>query len=924
MNLARLLMKTVLKLALILSFCTFGSNLLGMNEKAQKRAAIILQQKSQVVQQKSMDAVSDNEDIVKKLLYELEHDNSDGDDFDYSQVERRCERNVQSLLKVASPTTILRHINKRHFDFDKNLDDNIVIYLIPKLIKADPKAALSVLLKFIDQENIKRFSIIEHVISELLKIDVKTVVPFVLKLISRDAMQDAMKDTSRYLFTLIARLLHAEPHTVAPLVLKCIHENNSYNESITKEIVPALRKLNPAELLQYITCDTIADDLIARDVAPMLLQADSRAVAPVVLSLINENNITHPNIFTYIIPALLKADPIISVPVILRSITQENIGQLGIDDVMNSLLDKNPEKALPVALKCITENNITYRSIAVNVIPKLLQINSKAVVPVLLNLMNQKNIQDGYVNGVIALLLKEDPELVTPVMLGLITQDNINSVCITGLLIPRLLEIDSHATLSVVLKCITKDNINGMFIAQDLIPFLLKMDSYKIDSYSIISRIIECITLDNITDKFVRENVVPALLKINPDVGKIIGEKLRMGSIDDHSRLDMYLYHPKKFTNYEKILSTPDLMGLLEIKIDKNTTNNTIKKEPSYQSFDVNSSKIIKKFNPKLENELYNRLSIYAILKREKEIIARGNYPIAHGRTIKFGRFVVDNVFLYLLDIFYGKDIDKKSHYTQHYAFPGETWQDLKSDNPFYEFIGLPINLPENKVADIVYNGILSSKSLSYERSTLQFGSNILGAKGGSSALDYVLRNENVDEKRGSVTIEDLFNRLGKALGKDVSAYYKKYEHIFEQLCEVSQKFHYGTMLVYEFTPQALQKYVLVTHSSGGHINENGSGIKIKGMFVRTNNPKMVLDTLIHNPKDFDEPKRGYEYFWPLTDEGTANPFNDDIKTYSFHIGKHDENLAKNITYIIARVFERIKREMAQDGIITYQPQSRL
>ena len=245
---------------------------------------------------------------------------------------------------------------------------------------------------------------------------------------------------------------------------------------------------------------------------------------------------------------------------------------------------------------------------------------------------------------------------------------------------------------------------------------------------------------------------------------------------------------------------------------------------------------------------------------------------------------------------------DKTCHYTQHYAFPGEKWEEIFiSRGQTCDFRGFTINLPQNQVADLVKKGITSSKELSFKRSTLQFGSNFLGIKGGSSALKYVFTNGNVDETRGSVTIESLFKRLGKMIGKDVSKYYKKYEKAFEQLCKAGEKFQHGTMLLYEFTPKVLQEYVNVTHSSGGHINNGDSGIKIKGQ--RTTNAKKVLDTLINNPEDFDEPTDDYEYFWPLTDEVTANPLNDEVKTYAFHIGKHDEELAKNITYWIAKLF---------------------
>ena len=130
-----------------------------------------------------------------------------------------------------------------------------------------------------------------------------------------------------------------------------------------------------------------------------------------------------------------------------------------------------------------------------------------------------------------------------------------------------------------------------------------------------------------------------------------------------------------------------------------------------------------------------------------------------------------------IFNAFFGNytESDKTCHYTQHYAFPGEKWTDLKSDDQFYEFLGLTINLPQNQVADLVKKGITSPKELSFKRSTLQFGSNFLGTKVGSSAFSYVLHNGNVDETRGSVTIETLFKRLGKMIGKDVSKYYKKY-----------------------------------------------------------------------------------------------------------------------------------------------------
>ena len=645
----------------------------------------------------------------------------------------------------------------------------------------------------------------------------------------------------------------------------------------------------------------------------------------------------------------------------LENLQNKNLASLSALVDIVGILKNSTQKAFDVILNCITKDTLGngYKMHVITIITLLLKTDKEKTLSHVLSLINKNNIDDYWVcYDLIPLLLMHDYTNTVAHIISLLDANNITTWPIYCSFMPHIIQHASQDIMTAVLKLINEKNINYIrnYGFEHMISLLIQKEPAQVSAH--IHKIIESMSLDDIAI------FIAKLIQIDPSITSVLVKKITPENFDslslstyqllvnndidkknitmltqtigDHlnttknlqaSLFDIYLLNPEKSSDYIiKQYFKHSLAGLLGTK----QLRQNIQLTPSEQLFNIIPNTIIKRFSHYNKSDITKRISIKTINNQEKKIIKSGNYPIAHGRSSL--KFVTDNVFMYLQDIFYlsvnkdGKEIDKTCHYTQHYAFPNETWEKApvyfyefwknSEQDPFSQFIGLPINLPKERVTEILKHGVTSDNNFSYERSCLMFGSNILGIKGGSSAIIYVLKNNNANIKRGIINVEDLFKKLGNVLNKDVMSYYKKYKHAFDLICKAAEMFEHGTMLIYEFTPKALQKYVTVTHSSGGHIDNEESGIKINGK--RTTDPKLVLDTLLHNPEQFDEPERDYEYFWPLTDEGTAHPFNDNIKTYAFNIGKHDEELAKNIKHWIAKLFERIKLDMANDGIIEY------
>lgn len=106
-----------------------------------------------------------------------------------------------------------------------------------------------------------------------------------------------------------------------------------------------------------------------------------------------------------------------------------------------------------------------------------------------------------------------------------------------------------------------------------------------------------------------------------------------------------------------------------------------------------------------------------------------------------------------------------------------------------------------------------------------------------------------------------------------------------------------------------LKKYTYVTSTTGGHKNP----VKINGK--GTNDSQTVMDALRNNPESFDDPSKQYEYVMVLSDNGIANPFNEEVTTYRFSMG-NDEKLAKIIEQKIHDVCSNIMADMVKDGVI--------
>lgn len=631
----------------------------------------------------------------------------------------------------------------------------------------------------------------------------------------------------------------------------------------------------------------------------------------------------------YVVPVLLKADES-CVPVIAKLIEQEMLKEECITSVARAIVQQDASYATKIS-SLLTKKNISKYYIARDLAPALIQADASCA-STIVNLIDQRSITDEKIcTHVIPELLKVDSTFAVTLAKS-INKDNITSGYVASYAVSEILKANPACAKSIQPLITSKDILDNANIARWTVPALLQADA----TYG--ATIVQMIDESNITTETMRESILPALLKTdishsktintyitkdtiykipinllkllikqdaNDSIGTIIQYLYSQKTKLDNDAVEIYLIDNKKGSNY---LQNNQLPELLKIK------NNTLTKKQNYQHFASTYTGIIERFDKYFQNAPDKRMSILKILKQEKIEHNDHNrlYQMYHGRA--GSQFVTDHVFQYLQEILFGKVIDKTSHYAQHYGFPGEIWdRTITSRDKVYDFRGSPINLLENKVEDLLKQGITCYEEYSYERSCLQFASDLFGIKHGSSALSYTLRNSNVDKSRGDSAIADLFKRLGKALSKDVSSYYKKYEKQFEQLVELGKQFKHGTMLMYSFSKDMFQKYVYATHDSGGHKSDP---IKINGK--ETFDPVLVQDTLRNNPELFDDQNKEWEYCMILTDEGIANPFHEDIRTYHFNIGKHDEQLAREIKHKLAYLFELIKIDMAQDGIIEY------
>jgi len=677
---------------------------------------------------------------------------------------------------------------------------------------------------------------------------------------------------------------------------------------------------------QYITLETLIDKKIGDSLQLNFALFKPSEVACIMNLVTKENfNTINPTVIANVVEWNKDNQEIIGQ--MISFIAEDYLKNKDYRNVIHSLIraDKTVGKDFMVkVLSWITKEN--FNTINPHLILDLANFNDKKVLEQIASYISVDHLKDSDYKYIIHTLLLFDPSggeqrFVTKFS-SLINKNNFNEI--HPISVSAVIKADKSKEQDVLKEFVSYVDANNFNdITPDVIGTLIGTDTSVDKKHA--NQIRSLVTKNNFfdirpdtleilfdTDKSVEQKFFNDLYswinretiqELTPQLYDMLSKKDKDNKMRDltlevagdlpelrNDLLDIYLMGPKKTfirSRAFKIKGTTEKITVLNMS-------------PSYQHFRTTWEGIYNLFHHHLKNNKGNCLSIFNILKQEGREYADGRYTLCHGRNA--GQFVPDLFFMCLQEMFYGKEIDKTCHATHHYAFPGEESELFKTKT---------INLPEDLVDELVQKGITSSEEYTYERSTMQFASDLFALKRGSSALTYVFENRNVKKERGFVTIEQLFKKLEKALNKDLSGYYTKEEYInaFKEIEELAQKLKHGTMLMYSFTSQALKKYTYATAETGGHKEP----IKIGD--VETYDTQTVLDGLRNCPEKFDDQTKKYEYVMVLTDKGIANPFNDDIKTYRFAMGD-DEKLAKIIEQKILNVCTRIMADMVNDGII--------
>jgi len=314
----------------------------------------------------------------------------------------------------------------------------------------------------------------------------------------------------------------------------------------------------------------------------------------------------------------------------------------------------------------------------------------------------------------------------------------------------------------------------------------------------------------------------------------------------------------------------------------------------SWQHFIKNYADVIEEYAKDLQDKQLCQ-ALFRMLNREWREQEKGRYVLYHaqGMNIAFSNMIYTR----LLELYYERPIDKESFFAQRCKIPGSHFR-------------------YKKLQDFVKNGeTIPSFDKGPNYPYCQFtNDSIFGNlhSGLDCSFFWFLRNNNylinrVDDIIG--TPNQHFNHF--LLGK----YYKKYEHVFDKLKELVDQCKHGIMLMYSFTPEALNTFVFPTTCAYGYKTE----VTINGKDAKYWSAQQFMDTVRNNQDHFEgDGSDMHQYVIVMADDhptdteklGSCNPFNPDMRCY--HIGADPQ--VPLIEKILDKLFEKIKQDIQKDG----------
>jgi len=647
--------------------------------------------------------------------------------------------------------------------------------------------------------------------------------------------------------------------TVAPMNLDINSINETNIHTIPNETIEIILKNDATAAQKLAKCITKKNIM---DAPVFLIVNTDKSTATTCASCITKDNIKDCQ---YQILYILRADRSCA-KTFASYITKDNIK----DNQLATLhiIDADQDCAEIIVKKAIDKDNIANDKIF---IMKILGSN-KDCAKIFTSYITKDTIKNNL--ELIRRIIDTDKDC-AKIFASYITKDNIRD---TQYAVGPILDTD-NSYVTTFASYITKDNIKDTQYAVGPI-----LDTDK--SYATIFA--SYITKDNYTS--IPQRIYEFLIECGLDIKAKLKEYGYSPKEIKTNPLDSYIFAGNKYNTTIYLNKISNVVTKIESS-EKTFNNNHFA-----TTFEI----ILSCFDHHIK-PVEIRYSLADIKKQEKIELEKGRYQIYHGRSSK--AFVCNNVFKKILEIYYSNPI-KKSWYTMHHKFPHQ----------YTEY---------DSAIEIKKTGNSCMSNYTKERDHMQFASDLFGCKAGSSALDYVLDNRNVDIYRGIIPIDQMFELLAVELRLQKNAlqkYYLRYKDCFDMLYLLEKQFKYGTLLMYSLDKEILSNFTFVTHNGSG---KKDIPISIDGI-GDTLESKDVLDTLLNNPEKFNRKDKKYEYVFVMGQDhendknklGTTNPFNSKIDIYQFNFGA-DKKIAHAIQRGIDLLFyNQIIPDMIKDGVI--------
>jgi len=326
------------------------------------------------------------------------------------------------------------------------------------------------------------------------------------------------------------------------------------------------------------------------------------------------------------------------------------------------------------------------------------------------------------------------------------------------------------------------------------------------------------------------------------------------------------------------------------------------KKGQSWQHFIINYTDVIEKHAKDLKDKQLCQ-ALFRMLNREWREQEKGRYVLYHAQSMNIA--FSNMIYTRLLELYYGKPIDRKTFFAQRCNLPGQ-------------------NLPYEQLQNLVKNGEQQLDNPNYKY--MQFTNvSLFGNTNQSLDCSFLFLTCNKNYSSHDFEHEELFKQFRLA------KYYKEYEYVFDKLKELVSQCKKGIMLMYSFTPEALNEFVFATQGAYGYKMKYGEKGKIiiDGKNAIDSSAQEIMDTLRNNPESFGFNSSGcnssdfHQYVVLISDDhptdtkklGSCNPFNKAMRCYHIAV----DHQVQLIEQILDKLFAKIQDDIKNDKTVFLQ-----